>query len=121
MKKTLPLLIVWLLFCGFSCATYDLETNAYKTVGAITITVDGAMNTFGDYVRSGKSTPEQQATVKAAYERYQQAMRATHNAIIAYKTAPQDAAALDTALRAVEAVSGELISVIRQLTTPATP
>lgn len=114
-----PLLALFL--CGFSCATANLETNAYKTVGAISITVDGAMNTFGDYVRSGKATPEQQAAVKAAYGNYQQAMQAAHKAVLAYKAAPADATQLDLALRGVEAVSSELIALIRKLTTPASP
>lgn len=123
MNTRITLLTLWLAVvgCGFSCATGDLEQTAYRTVGAVAVTVDTSMNAFGDYVRAGKATPEQQAMVKAAYERYQLAMRAAHNSITAYKSAPDDGTPLDMALRAVESIGGELISLIRQLTTPASP
>lgn len=125
MNKALPVIYpvvsLWLLLVCFGCETNNLEQTAYKTVGAVTITVDASMNAFGDYVRAGQATAEQQATVKTTYERYQQIMKSTHRAVIAYKVAPEDATQLDAALRAFEIAGGELISLIRQFTTPVSP
>lgn len=83
----------------FLCACASLEQNAYRTIGAWAITVDAAMNTWGDYVRSGKAKSDDEAYVKRGYDTYQSAMHVARDAITAYKTHPDDTAlniALDT-------------------------
>lgn len=105
-----------LLAICIGCATP--EQAAYRTIGVITSGVDGAMNGWGDYVRSGSATPEEQARVRAAYERYQATMRLARIAITTQKSQPAGATTLDSALSTAQAASGQLIIVIQQFLQP---
>lgn len=103
--------LVLLCFCAVLSSCASLEQNAYRTIGAWAITVDGAMNVWGDYVRSGMAKPDDEAYVKRGYETYQAAMHVARDAITAYKTHADDAAlnsALDNVNYSVIALTEEI-------------
>ncbi len=54
------------------CVTY--KQNAGKLLASTALTVDAAMRSWATVVKMGKATDEQQAKVRAAYEKYQMAM-----------------------------------------------
>lgn len=91
------------------------ERTAYVSTGVVTITVDGAMNGWGDYVRAGKATPEDEAKVKAAYQKYQASIRALKAAVLSSVNAPNEQEILMTALNAIDAAKNELINLITSL------
>jgi len=110
MKNQIQLLVL-MAFAATGCIT--LENNAFKVVGTTAHVVDAAMNGWGDYVRAGKATPADQATVKAAYEKYQQAMQTTHVAISAYQVS-KDKTALNAALDVLDACKNDLVDLIQK-------
>jgi hypothetical protein len=116
MKNLHHYLSLLLLAALLGCATP--EQTAYRTIGVITASVDGAMNGWGDYVRSGAATADEQARVRQAYERYQATMRLARIAVTTQKTQPAGASTLDTALNTAQAASGQLIAVIQQFLQP---
>lgn len=105
-----------LLAALLGCATP--EQGAYRVIGSIVVTVDGTMNGWGDYVRAGLSTPDEEAQVKAAYERYQATMRLARVTIATANAQPDGSSKIDTALATIQASSGQLIAIIQQLLQP---
>ena len=101
------LLLVPLLICG--CRS--LEQTAYVATGATVATVDAAMQAWGDYVAEGHATPEQEAAVKLAYERYQKALRAEQIAVKVYR-ANKDKLNLKAALNALAEARDGLLQVL---------
>jgi len=80
--RQITLLIPFLLiFSG--CANSPGETTAYKTLGSIGYTVDGAMTAYADAVAAGQVTDSEQAKVRALFGRYRtlygSAVRAARN------------------------------------------
>lgn len=124
-KRISNLFVTFLL--GFAClalpACKNLETTAYRTIGATAISVDGAMSGWGDYVRAGLAKPSEEAAVKAAYEKYQAAMQVLKIAVRNVKESPSanGEAQLDRVLRTVSATAGELVTVVRALTSGSGP
>ena len=106
--------VLMLLLTGATCA--NLEKTAYRTIGTTSVLVDGSMNTWGDYVRTGKASPGDEAAVKAAYQKYQRAMQSLRTTVRIAKTAPEGQAALETASQIVSATSAEVIALIETLT-----
>jgi|GEM_PF-3022014 len=97
------------------CGCASLETTAYRTIGAVAVTVDGAMNAWGDYVRAGHATASDETVVRAAYDHYQQTMRTLHVAVTAYKLdEASNAGALKTALDTMGAAADELVALVNQ-------
>jgi Mrp family chromosome partitioning ATPase len=113
MKQLHKLFSLLVLAAMLGCATP--EQGAYRVIGTITYSVDGAMNGWGDYVRAGLATADDQAKVKAAYERYQSAMRLARVTVATVKSQPEGTATMDAALAAAEAASGQLIGIIQSL------
>lgn len=110
MKTKIVLLLPLLFLLMTGCAS--LEQNAYRTVGSVTITVDAAMQAFGAHVRSGASNAEEQAAVRALYERYQASMKVAKAAVMAYRETRNEGtlrgglqAASDSASAVVSAVN----------------
>lgn len=110
----LPLLLALAMVALAGCKTP--EQGAYRTIGTISVSVDAAMNGWGDYVRAGKATDTEQASVRAGYEKYQTTMRATKLVVASYQAQPDGAKRLDTALAAIEASGAEIITLIQQFT-----
>ena len=95
----------------FLTACASLESNAYKIIGATAVSVDAAMNGWGDYVRAGKANSDEQNRVRSAYEQYQLAMKGTHSAIIAYRERG-DKSILEIQLDILDATKNTLIELI---------
>lgn len=96
------------------------EQGAYRTIGTVSVSVDAAMNGWGDYVRAGKATPEQEIKVKAGYVKYQTAMRVAKITVASYKAQPDGATRLNSAVDALSAAGSEIVTLV-QLFTKGTP
>lgn len=57
--------------------------------------VNAAMDTWGDYVRSGKATQAQVDQVHAAYDKYYSAVKVERDAMLAYQAVADPAASGD--------------------------
>lgn len=105
------------------CATF--ETTAYRTIGTITVTTEGARKGWVDYVTQQRvmlakrpaeaaELERQVAVVGDAYASYQSAMRTAKAAVITYKQAPADQSGVEKALNAVSAASSDFIALIQR-------
>ena len=111
MKKLINSGMLALLTLSMACAS--LETNSYKIIGATAVTVDAAMNGWGDFVRSGKASSEDQNVVRSAYEKYQKAMTTSKVAITTYQVS-KDKTSLNLALDILDATKNDLIDAIQK-------
>lgn len=96
------------------CGTPTAKTT--QVAGSVTITVDAAMQSWGEWVRANKATVEQRVQVRAAYQKYQAAMAIAEKVAISVLTAPEQQAAYITALNTASQVSVELIALVEQFT-----
>jgi len=96
--KKIAYLFATVAIAGWLCGCATFNTNAYKSIGTAAVAVDASMQAWGAYVRDGKATPAQEATVRAAYERYQQSMRVAQVLMHSYQTFPADKPLLTQAL-----------------------
>lgn len=124
--KHLPAVLLAMLVIAFAPGCANLEQSAYRTIGTTTATVKAAKGGWVDYVtqerlvRVGDSRydlEKQVEQVGKAYAQYQAAMRILRAAVIEYKTKPETQPALETALKAVENASADLVALIRSFTT----
>lgn len=99
--------------CSGGCA--NPERTAYQTTGVVVLSVDVAMNGWGDYVRAGKATPEDEAKVKAAYEKYQAIVRTQSAAVRSAINSPEGESVFNTALNAIDAARIDLVNLITSL------
>lgn len=95
--KHLPITFLFafaLLFGG--CVNTSQETAAFKTLGAVGYTVDGAMKTYSDAVVAGHITPGNQNKVANLFNRYQPLYNASVRAARSDLTAlaPEELAAI---------------------------
>jgi hypothetical protein len=96
------------------------ERTAYQATGTVAVTVDAAMLGWGDYVRAGRATPEDEALVKAAYQHYQAAMRTARAVTWSYLDAGgADRGPLLDAIDALDASKNELVTLIETFIHPA--
>lgn len=111
--RTIIGLLSLILLIG--CTT--VEDTAFKTTGTLAVTVDGAMNGWGDWVRAGRSTPHDEEVVRAAYIKYQDYMSAAKVVVIAYKTNPDaNVDAFTRAMDELDVARAALLEVINLLT-----
>lgn len=68
---TLPFLLAVAVAAGAVGCNTTPKRAAFNTLNSVSVLVDGAMVAWADHVVAGRATAEQQARVKAAYERYQ--------------------------------------------------
>jgi len=109
----IPLLCFLLAFCSMQFAgCKSPETVAYKVTGATVLTVDAAMNAWGDYVRAGRATDAQQAKVREVYGKYLAAIQLERAAVLSYK-ANGDTNAISRVIGTVSASSSEVIGLIQ--------
>jgi hypothetical protein len=114
MRQHINLALVAMLTFGLlGCATF--ETNAGKTLVTITSTVDKAMQGWAVWVSLGKATPQQQATVKSAYEKYQIAELAAEHAY-ASLVANKDKTAWTQAAALLTATQSDILAIITAIT-----
>lgn len=70
-----PVGLVVLLLALMVAGCKSPEAAAYKSLGTIAVTVQGTMETWGQYVRAGHASDKDRAEVKAIYQHYQHAMK----------------------------------------------
>lgn len=107
MKK---LILPLLLLVAIGCAS--LETNAYRTIGSVAVTVDTAMNGWGLYVRQHSLTEAQQKPVKDAYLKYQAVMAAVQGEVNVYHSVPANSTPLQTGLILLSASATNVLETI---------
>lgn len=107
MKPALQLPIVLVAFL-FLTACANLERNAYRTIGSIVVAVDTAMEGWGEYVRAGKATPDEQAVARKLYVGYQNSMSIVKAAVVAHRKNPNEIA-LQQATVAASAAAEDLV------------
>jgi len=110
-------LIAPFVLAGLLVGCASVETTSYRALGTTAVLVDGAMNGWGDYVRSGQAKPEQEQRVRTAYESGVDECGA--GAVVTAKTAPEGEAALDKALREVDAGAAAILGIVKLFIGPA--
>lgn len=111
MNKKLNIAIVALAsLVLLGCASF--QTNAGKSLVTITKTVDAAMQGWAIWVSLGKATPDQQAKVKAAYEKYQVAELAAEHVYVALST-NADKTPWQQAYAVLVATQGDLLALLK--------
>ena len=88
---------------------------AYVATGSVIVTVDAAMSAWGDYVRAGKATRDDQIRVRDIYLKYQAAIAIERDAVLAAQ-ATKDDGALRQALAVVAASQSDVIALVQTLT-----
>lgn len=88
------------------------QRAALTATGVQVVTVDAAMNAWGDYVRAGAATQAQVDAVKLAYQHYYQAALVEKAAWLAYASAPTNATPAQTAQAVTQAAQGPLIQLV---------
>jgi len=116
MKKLISIIALALLV---GCATTNPQTAAFKSIGTIVTTVDVSMLSWGDYVRAGLASNEQENQVRRMYSKYQSSMLVTKTMVLTYVDSPEGQKSLQTTLQAVGNASSELISLINSFLTKA--
>lgn len=118
----MKVILTFLLACSLisapiaftGCGTPSAKTT--QVAGSVTITVDAAMKSWGEWVRANKATVEQRVQVRAAYQKYQAAMLIAEKVAVNVLSAPEQQAAYITALNTASQVSIELIALVEQFT-----
>jgi hypothetical protein len=80
--------LVLAVFVMTACGT---SKSSYQTFAAVKTGVDVGMSAWADRVVAGKTTPQQQAQVKAAFEAYQTAYVAAINHAVSGSSSPAPA------------------------------
>jgi hypothetical protein len=115
MKIATNLLLSLLLISFLGCASAN--KNAYRVVGTTVITVDAAMHGWSGWVSAGKATIADELKVKAAYERYQAAIRLVAGVERSGSIATKFQ--WDNAANAVATSAGDLVLIINMFIKPA--
>lgn len=102
---------------AFLIGCANLERNTFRGLSAVAITVEVAMTTWGDWVRSGKANDVDEETVRKLYGEYQTSMWIAHAGINAYRLNP-DAAQLNKAMDAASGVAQDLTEFIYGIVPP---
>lgn len=100
------LLLLW-MFTG--CSTF--QENAGKTLATTVQTVDAAMKGWAAYVAIGGATAQQEASVKAAYQKYQAAEAIAEKAFVLSVTSG-DQNGFTTAAAVLRQVQADLLLLI---------
>lgn len=82
-KLPIVLLAAFLAVSLTGCNSTPQQVS-YRTAGTTVVSVDHAMTAWGDYVAAKHPPADQEAKVKAAYERYQSAMASFAAANVLY-------------------------------------
>jgi hypothetical protein len=99
---------VFALGCASTIST--VENTVYPEIGTVSVVVDTSMNAWGDYARGGHATDPQQATVRGAYEKFQNAMAVAEGLVASAK--PSDTAFAGNLKAAQTAVSNAGSSLV---------
>lgn len=119
--KNLPSLIALAVALLVAPGCKSPEQAAYRATGSIIIAVDSAMQGWGDYVRAGLATPEEEAKVRLAYERYQASIRLARTMADAYTSDQVDKVTIDTTFSALDMAKNDLLTLIQSFRKSTTP
>jgi hypothetical protein len=110
MRRNLRLAVALTVAIVFvtGCPGSTANSNLFKTVGVTIKTVDLGMTVWGQYVRDGHATAEQEGKVKLGYEDYQTALRTAQTGLHV-----SDNSATPEMLRKAAA---DLMAIIQQFT-----
>ncbi len=110
MKRSLKYVSVMVLVAAVACASF--AGNAYKTLGTVVVSVDTAMQEYGDLVRAGRLDQATQDKVKSAYLKYYTAMGAARAALKDYEAQKRTQATTQPVLNEVFAASAALLDLL---------
>lgn len=99
---------VMVLLCGCKSGP---EVVAYKTIGTIALSVNGAKHAYETYRAAGKVTVEQDLQVRSLYLKYQGAMKVAEDLQKSVKT-NGDKALYDQIVASVNAVSSDFMAAV---------
>lgn len=112
----LPLLMVLPMMLALASGCTAPRDVAGKTLVTTVQSVDAAMQGWGAWVRAGQASAQDEAKVKAFYERYQMAELAAEKAYEAWCASPHGAtgeqSAWTTAAAALRAAQKDLLAVL---------
>lgn len=94
------------------CACASLETNAYRTIGSVAVSVDTAMHGWGLYVQQKQLTDTQQAPVRDAYNKYVAVMKSVQAEITIYRSKPSGANTLTFDLKLLTSTATNVLQTI---------
>lgn len=108
------LMVLWLYaaIIGMLCGGCHTTNPSGKVLATVAVTVDGAMKGWAIWVHNGNATVEQEAKVKAAYIKYQAAMKVAQEAYKAAYAAKDDSIMTQLVV-ALQASSDDLIALIQ--------
>jgi len=112
MKRIITWLFTSLIIATISVGSFGCATSKRVTVATIT-TVHQSMLAWRDYVAAGHATAADEARVKAAYERYQAAVRVAKTQFALADAHPETPVNFDTVMAAVSASTDEVIALIQ--------
>jgi hypothetical protein len=117
MRRIPILAIVGLLAMLTACASF--QSTAGKSLASIALTADASMKGWAQWVAAGQVAPDQEAKVKAAYEKYQAAMTLAKTAY-ANAAVSGDQTGWQAAYDLLTQNQAALIAIVQSFTT-ATP
>ena len=112
-KHFVPIIVALAFLCPviMSCVTTPERTALTATETRI-VTVDTAMEAWGDYVRAGYAEQYQVDAVKAAYQKYYLASLAEKQAWLAWVNSPTNATSTQVAVSIAKAAQRDLTTLI---------
>lgn len=110
----LSALTIFMVGCG------SLEKTAFRTIGTTSTLVDAGMSAWGDHVRAGAVSAEQQTKVKETYVQYQKSMAVAKAAVLAYKNGSTEDSVLKRALDVIEASADSVLELVKAFLPPET-
>lgn len=103
---TSVLILSFLVACAY-------EKTAFRTVGTLTTTVDAAMKAYGDEVKAGHVTADNQNAVKALYDKYYAALQVAQSITLSYKAGTATQSAAKSALDAAVAAANPVLDLVK--------
>lgn len=115
LAKKSSIIIICILGSGLVMGCSTLETNSFKVIKITTATVDKAMLSWGDYVKTGQATIGDEEKVFKAYESYQAVMRTARVSVETY-LANKDRDKINQVLAQVQDVGIQVVAIVEQFT-----
>lgn len=112
MRLLSRLLLVTLLVSTLLCGCATPERSAFRSIGAIVITVDTATSAYYQY-REHHYNPALDLKIKEGYQLYQKTMAVVKDTEISYKNGNVDRNSWEKLMDAVSASASDLIALIR--------
>ncbi len=98
------------LICFTACKNPELA--AYRTIGGVAATVETAMTAWGDWVKAKRATPDDEVRVKAAYVKYQAAMKVAEQSVKTARNLPPGTASYAAIVSILSESADPLVALI---------